>query len=265
MNSSTHSSLIIAPFEYSLLQKRWVAHLLGQRVSELSRQPFTVSEEVFSQIIWGFKQLARGEPLAYLIGYVEFLGGIFQCDARALAPRPETEILAELSFARIEPTEGQMGWDLGCGTGVLGLSAKRQFPHLEITLSDLSKDALALACENAWEVEVSFALGDLFSPFKGKKAHCIWCNPPYLSREEYYAGHFGSEPSLALIGGDMGDEFYVRLAKEAKNYLYPGGQIFLEIGSRQGERVRELFHREFLVDIEKDWSGLDRFAFCLLK
>jgi release factor glutamine methyltransferase len=212
-----------------------------------------------------WKRAQKGEPVEYITGEVEFLDCRIEVDPRVLIPRPETEILADLIVKRAP--SGQL-WDLCCGSGCLGIALKKKIPSLEVTLSDLSFDALAVAQKNAEknQVAVSFMQGDLLAPFLGRKADVVICNPPYISEEEYEqldVSVKGFEPRLALVGGRKGTEMYERLARDLPPFLHPGAQVFFEIGFAQGEELKKIFNEPVWASrtLEKDWSGKDRFFF----
>jgi release factor glutamine methyltransferase len=98
--------------------------------------------------------------------------------------------------------------------------------------------------------------------FLHQKADIIVCNPPYISASEYLHIHPSVrdfEPKQALVGGDRGIEFYERLALAVPFLMNPGGRLFLELGTGQGEVVKKIFGGEGRV--EKDWAGHDRFFF----
>ena len=208
----------------------------------------------------------KGEPLGYLLGNAEFLGCHLTLSPSALIPRQETEILVNLALKEIS-NEPKALWDLCCGSGAMGLAAKKHHPKLDVTLADISEDSLALAKENALgnHLEVKFKQGDLLFPFIGEKADIIFCNPPYVSEDEYSQlekeVHF--EPKCAHVAQDEGFEFYKRLAKELPAYLNPDAKVFLEIGHQQSIQVRAIFSKNHWKSIrcEKDWSGKDRFFF----
>lgn len=222
------------------------------------------------------KRCAKQEPFAYIVEEVEFFGVQLCVSPAVLIPRQETEILASKVAECIE-AKGINGkqpaaqecvlWDLCCGSGALGLSLKKKFPFLEVVLSDLSKEAVEVARRNALrnQLQVTIYQGDLFSPFHGKKADFILCNPPYVSTDEWEeldasVKHF--EPKMALDGGVDGLAFYRRL-KEGVSFLNPRGVLYLEIGHQQGDSVSQIFSSEVHVKkkLEKDWSGRDRFFY----
>lgn len=212
------------------------------------------------------RRKADGEPLGYLLKSVEFLDCIIDLEPGIFIPRQETEIFVSLALKEISD-ENKILWDLCTGSGCMGLAAKKYRPHLQVVLSDISEEALICAKSNASKnnLEVNTLQGDLLFPFRGKTADIIFCNPPYVSEEEYpkleKEVHF--EPKRAHVAKESGLEFYYRLSVELPLYLSPGAKIFLEIGDRQGEEVMEIFNQNHWRQkrYERDWSGKDRFFF----
>jgi release factor glutamine methyltransferase len=221
-----------------------------------------VNEIELTQLREMLKRLAKGEPVAYILGEVEFYGCSIRVDKRVLIPRSETEILVDL----ISKRASGVVWDVCSGSGCIGIALKKAKPDLEISLSDISSEALALAEENARlnGVEVSLFQGDLFAPFGGKSADLIVCNPPYVSTREYLTldpSVRDFEPKLALVGENEGLAFYERIQAEIGPFLRPGGQLWLEIGHAQGKAVMKIFSsggwkKQTLL---QDWAGKDRY------
>jgi release factor glutamine methyltransferase len=205
------------------------------------------------------KRCSKGEPIEYVLGEVEFFGCRIKVDQRVLIPRPETEILVEMVSKKIH-NKGVL-WDLCTGSGCIGIALKKAHPELQVSLSDVSKQALTLAAENAKlnKVDIEIFQGDLLEPFLGRKADWIICNPPYISEIEYSQldpSVRDHEPKLALLGGKRGTEFYERLMRELPGHLNSGAQIFFEIGSTQGESLEKIFPAG---KVYFDWAGLPRF------
>ncbi|NGX57319.1 MAG: Release factor glutamine methyltransferase [Chlamydiae bacterium] len=212
-------------------------------------------------------RLGKGEPIQYILGNVNFYYCDFEISPHVLIPRPETELLVDKIVCELkkESLVDKKLWDICCGSGCIGVSLKKALPELEVTLSDISSEAVALSKKNAQsnDVDVSVLEGDLFAPFQGK-ADFIVVNPPYVSHDEYALlspSVKDFEPSLALIAGDDGCDVYRALARNINKYLNPGGKLWLEIGYQQGELVKEIFESEGLSEgiVEQDWSGHDRF------
>lgn len=216
------------------------------------------------------KRRGQKEPLEYLTGKTEFFHLPLNITPAVLIPRQETEILASKIAKKIEQLNPESLWDVCSGSGAIGLSLKNKFPHLEVTLSDLSEEAVKVAEGNALKnlLDVRVLQGDLFAPFGAYQADFIVCNPPYIAEGEYEALDPSVrlyEPKRALDGGEDGLEFYRRLSSTAKERLKPKGLLCMEIGHTQGGSVVELFSKAGFakVILEKDWSGNDRFVFCL--
>ncbi len=248
------------------LSEDLLAHFLGIKRIDLYMQfdrPLLDGELIpFKE--W-LKRLGRGEPLEYILGEVSFFGCLFRVDSRVLIPRPETEVLVDLVAKRMGNATSL--WDLCTGSGCIGISLKKKFPQLHVIISDISSDALSLACENAKrnEVEVAARLGD-FTSVMEDKVDILVCNPPYISSQELL--HLDPsvrdfEPHLALFGGSSGLTFYERLSRDIDACLNPQGKVFLEIGATQGEAVKQIFESPIWKKREliQDYSGKDRFFF----
>lgn len=216
------------------------------------------------------KLLSQGHPLEYIIGEIEFFGCRIQVDPRVLIPRQETEILVDLISRKLNAlvVKQLQLCDLCTGSGCIGISLKKKFPELTVLLSDLSKEALAVARKNAQRnhVDVEMVQGDLLDSLVGKEMDVVVCNPPYVSTSEYFsldASVRDFEPKMALIGGEQGIEFYERLEKGLPFLLRSGAQVFLEIGATQGGKVKKIFSQPHWNKRELicDWSGKERFFF----
>lgn len=214
------------------------------------------------------RRRGEGEPLPYIVGRVDFLECRLAVSPDVLIPRPETEILADTIVGALSQRaqEGQVLWDLCCGSGCLGIAIKKQVPQLQVSLIDICPKALAMAQRNATanEVAVECLLGDLLAPLSGRRADYLVCNPPYVTAQEYLCldrevrDH---EPKQALVGGETGLEYYKRLSELLPNYLNHGALAWFEIGDGQGSRVLEFFQAPCWAAqrVAKDWSGRERF------
>lgn len=226
-----------------------------------------VEDEELASLREPLKRCGKGEPLEYILGEVEFSGCQIFVDKRVLIPRPETEILVELIKKQ---TSGGVIWDICTGSGCIGIALKKHFATGDTTVAmiDCSADALAVARRNAAvnQVEVELLLGDLLEPVQDRKADLVVCNPPYITADEYLtlsSSVRDFEPIEALVGGDRGTEFYERLALQLPARLNPKARVFFEIGTGQGEALKDIFKTGPWSEIrlEKDWAGHDRFFF----
>lgn len=208
------------------------------------------------------KRRLSGEPLQYILGSTCFMGLTFRCDARALIPRQDTETLAEEAIHRLTGRERPRVLDLCCGSGCIGLSIAHCVPGVQLTLSDLSGEALSLSRENAQAlgIQARFLQGDMFAPCDGERFDLIACNPPYLTAEDMQAlqQEVRSEPDTALFGGEDGLDFYRRLAAEAGAHLCEGGVLLAECGMGQAGEVARLFEAIGETRVLRDLCGVER-------
>lgn len=216
------------------------------------------------------KRRAKGEPIQYIRGNVEFFDCTLKVNKEVLIPRQETEILVDRIATHLAKEElaGKVLVDLCCGSGCIGIALKHRLPQLHVILSDCSPQALAVAKENAEAngVDVEFCEGDFLTPLEGRQFDYLVCNPPYVSEKEYEdlereVRDF--EPKIALVAKDEGLAFYQRLAAVLPKGLNSGAKVWLEMGYQQGEAVAELFKESPAKDkqVLQDWSGHDRFFF----
>lgn len=212
------------------------------------------------------KRRGDGVPLQHLLGSVTFHRRDFKTDARALIPRPETEELAEWLLKNVTLPKNPRVLDMGCGSGVLGLTLAADLAGSQVTLADLSPDALDLARENAALLEIpnaTFIESDLFSTLAGQSFDLIVANLPYVPETDRptLSKEVSHDPALALFSGPDGLDLIRRFIPQAKDHLSPGGWIALEIGIHQSEEVESLLRAASLTDVLtlKDLSGIPRF------
>ena len=212
------------------------------------------------------KRRGDGVPLQHLLGIVQFHRRDFKTDSRALIPRPETEELAEWLLKHAKLPEHARILDMGCGSGVLGLTLAAGYPGSQAVLADLSPDALSLARENAEALEirnVSFTESNLFSALGDASFDLIVANLPYVPENDRatLSREVAHDPALALFGGPDGMDVIRRFVPEAAHRLLPGGWLALEIGIDQAPETESLLRTADLTDILtlRDLSGIPRF------
>jgi release factor glutamine methyltransferase len=210
------------------------------------------------------RRRAEGEPTAYLVGEREFYGRPFRADARALIPRPETELLVEAALAAL-PEDGA-ALDLCTGTGCVGVTLALERPRARVVATDLSPEALALARENAGRLgaTLTFLEGDLFAPLPPElRFDVIVANPPYVPTGELpgLARELRREPALALDGGADGLAVARRLCAEAGRWLRPGGTLLVEMHESHAEELPRLCAGGGLeATARRDLAGLWRYV-----
>lgn len=244
-----------------------LAHVLGkkQRMDLYLEFDRPLGEPELAPLRELVRRRAAGEPLQHLLGSVEFLGRTFKSDARALIPRPETELFAQKLIDRCTPTPARFA-DIGTGSGVLALSLASAWPEAEAHAVDISPVALALARENALTLElserVSFHEGSLLAPLKGE-FQLIVANLPYIPSAEIatLSREVKHDPVLALDGGIDGTDLIRELLRSARSMLR--GVLALEIGHDQSGPLSEALAEAGYHSIsqEKDYPGRNRFLF----
>jgi release factor glutamine methyltransferase len=248
-----------------------VGHALGLKRMQLYLQfERALAESELGLIRPLVRRRGLREPVQYIVGETDFFGLRLKVDRRSLIPRPETELLVELTVARrLAPPESVL--DLGTGGGAIALALARAWPAAKITAVDVSAAALELARENAegtgTAAKVAFVESDWFDrlPASGR-FDLIVGNPPYLSAQETAEASpevREFEPRLALTpDGDGGGALRIIL-RDAPRFLAPGGLLALETGiGHHAELVRLAGEQGFTrIESAKDLTGRDRFLF----
>lgn len=182
-------------------------------------------------------------PVAYIVGHKEFYGRKFKTTPAALIPRPESEDFIELLTTimpqnlPLVPTTLRLV-DVGAGTGCLGITAKLEWPELDVTLIDASRHALNLARENAESLHANVTIirGDLLRGYSGL-IDIIIANLPYVDRSWDVSADTRAEPEVALYAADNGMSLIKQLVTQASTLLHPGGHLLLESDLRQHAAV----------------------------
>ena len=235
------------------------------------RDPLTDEERT---TFWDkIDELSEGKPVQYVIGVERFYGRTFEVDQNVLIPRPETE---ELIHGAIERSRKLFHnkkitmADIGTGSGAIAITFKKEWPEAEVTATDISEGALAIATRNAQKIgaTVTFKEGNMTEPIADKKWDVVLSNPPYIAHEEAASMSptvLSFEPHKALFADEDGLYFYRKLAENLPALMNKQSLIGVEIGYKQGPAVHKLFTDAFpnaKVETVKDINGKDRIVFC---
>ncbi|WP_213318244.1 peptide chain release factor N(5)-glutamine methyltransferase [Chlamydiifrater volucris] len=253
---------------YPEKEARWLLLRLKKlsKLSDLDGIIELQAEEVEEYFLC-IRSRSQRVPLEYIVGSTFFDNLELIVSPKVLIPRQETELLASkiCAYLRDHRSSIREFRDVCCGSGCLGLTVKKKFPEIHVVLSDVCPEALEVARKNAKQnnLDVEVLKGDLFSPFRST-CDAFVCNPPYLSYEEVVNAEPEvrcQEPWLALVAPKNGYGFYYQIAEGLNEFLAIGGVGWLEIGSSQGEKLRELFSTSGCssVTVDKDLFGRDRF------
>jgi len=204
-----------------------------------------------------------GEPMAYITGTREFWSKELLVSPATLVPRPETELLVELALREIPRRATMRILDLGTGSGAIAIALASERPLCEITATDRSPDALAIARENARQLSIPnirFVEGDWVEPLNGETFDLIVSNPPYVQSDDPALETLAFEPISALAAGPDGLDAIRRLAADCADVLVPGGPLFIEHGAEQAVHVAGLLEAAGWQEIRlhKDLAGLPR-------
>ena len=260
-------------FGKKYLHKDQVMMLLGSILGYDSLELLLHLDEVVDDIkINDFNEkiaLLKKKPIQYVIGNVNFFGNTFKVNENVLIPRFETEELVENTINLIKKyfDKPVRIIDLGTGSGCIGITLKKNLPESDVTLLDISNDALIVAKENAKlnNVSVNFILSDMWDNVNDKY-DVIISNPPYIKTNEQIEDIvYNNEPHLALYGGDDGMDLYRKIRNNLENHVNDKFILAMEIGYDEKDNVMKLFDnmKGALVTYKKDLAGFDRMIFVI--
>jgi len=191
------------------------------------------------------------EPLAYVLGQWGFRRLTLKIDARALVPRPETELVVERALALVEGIVAPRVLDVGVGSGAIALALKDERPDALVTAVDVSVDALALARENAESLGLEVELREQGLDAAAEGWDLVVSNPPYVETLDGLQPELGFEPESALVGTG----FHERIAGGARTRF-----LVLEVGFGQAADVARLLDTAGYLDVSitEDLAGIPR-------
>ena len=250
---------------------RLEAELLLEAICAISRsRQFShpdeqLREDQFEQYKSALERRLSGEPLAHITGRRGFWDVDLRVTPDVLIPRSDTEILVEQALQRIPYNARWQIADLGTGSGAIAIVIARERPQCELTATDNSAAALALARENATALgvnNISFVAGSWGQPLKLRQFDVILSNPPYIRTDDPHMlrGDLPAEPIQALVSGSDGLDAIRRIIEDSATSLKPNGWLLLEHGYDQAAEVSALLqHADFNeIFTQKDYGGNSR-------
>jgi len=196
------------------------------------------------------------EPVARILGVKEFWGLPLRINEATLVPRPETETVVEAALAAIDSTGSRTRAlriaDLGTGSGALLIALLTELPNATGIGTDVSRDALAAAGDNASRLGIAarteFTICDFGAALPGR-FDLVISNPPYIASADIdtLSPEVRHDPRSALDGGADGLDCYRTIAGQAPGLLRPDGDLVVELGIGQEPAVAKLFHAVGLI------------------
>jgi HemK-like putative methylase len=227
------------------------------------------------------KKLVLGEPLAYLIGFTDFLHCKIWLDGRPLIPRAETEFWAEEAIQVINgsqtlslglDTQPLRILDLCAGSGCIGTAIAKAVPDAYVDFGELDAKLIPTIQKNLTENNIKEARSNvlqtnLFSNLRGVY-NFIFSNPPYIDESLGRTDESvkSNEPHLALFGGRKGMEIITTLIEDAPTHLSPCGQLWIEHEPEQSEHIKEIaVANNFSISTHLDQFGVERYSVLVLQ
>ncbi len=197
------------------------------------------------------QKLKAGEPVDYLIGFMEFLDCKIDLSKRPLIPRLETEYWTERAIDELKVIKlsSYKVLDMFSGSGCVGVAILKHCKNSELVFSDSENNCIEqikINCEinNITKNRYEIIQSDVFSDISGKFDY-IFANPPYIAikrKNKIQKSALKYEPNAALFGGEDG-LFYIRkFLTDAKNFLNNNGKVYMEFDSIQKKEIEKLLN-----------------------
>lgn len=243
------------------------ARILFQRIGGFSAARLLVDDpELSSHVLDGaIARRKSGEPLAYILGEVDFYNESYLVTPDVLIPRADTELLVEYAIRNLP--QNAFFADLCTGSGCIAISILANRPDCRAVAVDLSDGALAVARKNAERngvlSRIAFQKQDVLTPFLLPKCDAILSNPPYIASKivPTLSREVSSEPKMALDGGEDGLIFYRAMLSYLPRQLPDAAFLLFEIGYDQREAIVSLAEEAGLsAKVETDYGKNPRMA-----
>ena len=267
-----HNKLYLS-IGYSLDEAKLEARFILEHVLKIAQKEIIQKSDLQidtdnqTEIEYIIEKRIAGIPLPYLLGEWSFYGRTFKVNPHVLIPRADTEILIEKALSKINAHDLYEILDLGCGTGIIGITIALERPLSNVTLIDQSEHAIQNTKENQTLHQVTNVMiqkSDWFSTLDQTRFDVILSNPPYLEdNDPHLSQGLEDEPLDALVSGPTGIEAIQYIIENAKNHIKPSGWLFIEHGYNQAIILKDLFEKNGYQHIENanDIHGIHRVTF----
>jgi release factor glutamine methyltransferase len=264
---STATELLANSSDSALLDAEvLLCHVLDKARSHLRAWPEKeIKPQHHKQFFHLLRQRQQGLPIAYITGKKEFWSRDFKVSPDVLIPRPDTELLIELSLKQISDKPDARLIDLGTGSGAIAITLAAERPDTKVIATDLSNKALNIARQNASDhriKNIQFIQSNWFNEIAPSKFDLVISNPPYIAYNDPHLsqGDVRFEPDNALIAKEQGLKDIKNISNHARNYLNPGATLLVEHGYDQQMAVQAIFNSFAYTNIttHTDLSGNPR-------
>lgn len=217
------------------------------------------------------KMILNNIPLQYITNKQYFFNEEYFVNQNVLIPRQDTEILVEKAIGYINKFKYTSLLDMCTGSGCIGISIANNSDIKDVTLVDISSEALEVTKKNIIinkvKKNIKVVKSDLFTTLENKKYDIIVSNPPYIKRGDMCSleANVLNEPHLALDGGEDGLDIYRKILIQAKCFLHIDSVLLFEIGYDQLEDIKKLVneYKEYdIIECVKDLANNDRVVVC---
>jgi release factor glutamine methyltransferase len=233
------------------------------------RQP-DLDDEVPKDIEKKFHKIVQrrmtGEPMAFILGWVEFLDFRLKLKPGAFVPRLTTEFLVTQAVKRLRPRKNPVHVDVATGIGPVPIGVARKLPRADVYGLDISKKALDQAKANAQRLGVknaTFLRSDMFSALPKKirgSVDVVTIHPPYVPRDEvadlpveikkFEPRHTLTDKSRDGLG------LVRRVIDEGRDVLRPGGWLLIEIVAAEFRRIAPMLRQAGYTDVRSTHGEL---------
>jgi len=233
-----------------------LCHILNKPRSHLRAWPEKqLQAEQLEQFFQLIRQRRQGTPIAYLTGNREFWSRDFKVTPAVLIPRPDTELIIELSLDLLHSISNPRIIDLGTGSGIIAITLAAERADLDVIATDFSLDALAIAKQNALNHQIQnieFIHSCWFNDVPPAKFDLVISNPPYIAANDPHLseGDVRFEPSSALIAEDQGLKDIRTITENARRYLNKNASLLIEHGYDQPTEVQAIFKAFNYINIK---------------
>jgi len=200
-------------------------------------------------------RLKKGEPIDYVIGFVNFLGCKIDLSKKTLIPRKETEYWTAFAARDIKNRVDNSSdiirvLDIFAGSGCIGIVLMAHLPNVICDFSDDDKKAIQqikINLKNNFikKPKSKIIQSNIFSKIKRKYDYIV-ANPPYIpitKRNKIQKSVLKYEPKKSLFGGKDGMDYIKKFLQDAKKYLNKYGRIYMEFDPPQKDKIEKILKK----------------------